>query len=57
MIRNPRPRVDGAVLMIGPTHGGRVLTVVLDPDPLDDDTWGSSYCMGREPCADQPLRA
>jgi hypothetical protein len=34
VIRNPRPRVEGSVLMIGPTHGGRVLTVVLNPEPL-----------------------
>ncbi len=39
VIRNPRPRVEGSVLMIGPTHGGRVLTVVLNPDPVDDGTW------------------
>ncbi len=39
VIRNPRPRVEGSVLMIGPTHGGRVLTVVLNPDRLDDATW------------------
>ncbi len=39
VIRNPRPRVEGSVLMIGPTHGGRVLTVVLNPDPVDHGTW------------------
>jgi hypothetical protein len=39
VIRNPRPRVEGSVLMVGPTHGGRVLTVVLNPDPVDDGTW------------------
>ena len=39
VIRNPRPRVAGSVLMIGPTHGGRVLTVVLNPDPVDDGAW------------------
>jgi len=39
VIRNPRPRVEGSVLMIGPTHGGRVLTVVLNPDPVDDGAW------------------
>jgi len=39
VIVNPRPRVEGSVLMIGPTYGGRVLTVVLDPDKLDDGTW------------------
>jgi hypothetical protein len=33
VIRNPRPRVGGSVLMIGPTHGGRLLTVVLNPEP------------------------
>lgn len=39
VIANPRPRVEGSALMIGPTFGGRVLTVVLNPDPLDDGTW------------------
>lgn len=39
VIRNPRPRVHGSVLMIGPTGGGRILTVVLNPDPLDEGAW------------------
>jgi hypothetical protein len=39
VIRNPRPRVRGSVLMIGPTHGGRILTVVLNPEPLDEGAW------------------
>jgi hypothetical protein len=39
VIRNPRPRVDGSVLMIGPTHGGRILTVVLNLEPLDSGAW------------------
>ncbi len=39
VIANPRPRVDGSVLMIGPTHGGRVLTVVLNPEPSDAGAW------------------
>jgi hypothetical protein len=39
VVRNPRPRVTGSVLMLGPTHGGRVLAVVLNPDPLDPGTW------------------
>lgn len=30
VIRNPRPRVEGSILMIGPTYGGRVLTIVLN---------------------------
>lgn len=25
--------------MIGPTHGGRILTVVLNPEPLDAGAW------------------
>ena len=25
--------------MIGTTHGGRVLTVVLNPEPLDPGAW------------------
>lgn len=39
VIRNPRPRVAGSVLMIGPTHGGRILTVVLTPDTTDRGAW------------------
>jgi hypothetical protein len=39
VIRNPRPRVAGSVLMIGPTHGGRILSVVLNPEPLDVGAW------------------
>ena len=39
VIANPRPRVEGSVLMIGPTHGGRVLTVVLNPEPTDTGAW------------------
>jgi hypothetical protein len=39
VIRNPRPRVEGSVLMIGPTHGGRILTVVLNPESVDAGTW------------------
>jgi hypothetical protein len=39
VIRNPRPRVEGSVLMIGPTHGGRILTVVLNPEPADVGAW------------------
>lgn len=39
VLRNPRPRVDGSVLMIGPTDGGRILTVVLNPDALDSGAW------------------
>lgn len=25
--------------MIGPTHGGRIVTVVLNPEPLDSGAW------------------
>lgn len=39
VIRNPRPRVEGSVLMIGRTHGGRVLTVVLNPESADVGLW------------------
>jgi hypothetical protein len=39
VMSNPRPRVAGSVLMIGPTHGGRILTVVLNPEPLDAGAW------------------
>lgn len=30
---------DGSVLMIGPTHDGRLLTAVLNPDVLDSGAW------------------
>ena len=39
VIANPRPRVEGSVLMIGPTHGGRILTVVLNPERVDLGAW------------------
>jgi len=39
VIPNPRPRVSGSVLMIGPTHGGRMLTAVLNPEPADSGVW------------------
>jgi hypothetical protein len=39
VICNPRPRVEGSVLMIGPTHGGRILTMVLNPEPTDAASW------------------
>lgn len=39
VVRNPRPRVAGSVLMIGPTHGGRLLVVVLNPDVNDPSAW------------------
>jgi hypothetical protein len=39
VIANPRPRVAGSVLMIGPSHGGRILTVVLNPEPRDTGAW------------------
>ena len=39
VMTNPRPRVEGSVLMIGPTHGGRILTVVLNPERVDPGAW------------------
>lgn len=39
VIANPRPRVEGAVLMIGPTHGGRILAVVLNTERVDPGAW------------------
>ena len=39
VIRNPRPRLAGSVLMIGPTHGGRLLTIVMNPEPHDAGAW------------------
>lgn len=38
LVANPRPRVEGSRLMIGPTDGGRLVTVVIDPT-LDLTTW------------------
>jgi hypothetical protein len=37
--RNPHPRGAGSRLMIGRTDGGRLLTVAVEPDPLDDAVW------------------
>jgi len=37
--RNPHPRVAGSRLLIGPTDGGRLLTVVLERDGTDQATW------------------
>jgi hypothetical protein len=39
LIRNPRPRVEGSRLMIGPTYGGRIITVVINPEPADPGAW------------------
>lgn len=36
---NPHPRVVGSRLLIGPTDGGRVLTVVIQPDRADPALW------------------
>jgi len=38
VIANPRPRV-GVSVLIGPTHGGRILTVVLNPERADPGAW------------------
>ena len=54
VIANPRPRVPGSVLLIGPTNGGRVLTVVLNPDELDDDL-ACPHRMAVEQRTDSPL--
>lgn len=37
--RNPHPRTLGSRFLIGPTNGGRILTVVLEPDRTDDAIW------------------
>jgi hypothetical protein len=37
--RNPRGRMPGSRLLIGATDGGRLLTVVVEPDPTDDAVW------------------
>lgn len=36
---NPHPRVSGSRLIIGPTDGGRLLTVVVQPDARDKAAW------------------
>ena len=30
---------DGSILLVGRTHGGRILTVVLNPDQRDEGAW------------------
>ncbi len=37
--RNPRPRAAGSRFMIGPTDGGRLLTIVIVPDDCDRGIW------------------
>jgi hypothetical protein len=37
--RNPRPRAPGSRFLIGPTDGGRLLTVVVVPDAADQAIW------------------
>jgi uncharacterized DUF497 family protein len=37
--RNPRPRNLRSRLMIGPTDGGRLLTVVIVSHDFDDGIW------------------
>jgi hypothetical protein len=36
---NPHPRVPDSRLMIGPTDGGRMLTLVIQPDANDPGAW------------------
>jgi hypothetical protein len=36
---NPRPRVPGSRFLIGPTNGGRMLTVVVEPERADEAIW------------------
>jgi hypothetical protein len=36
---NPRPRVPGSRLLVGPTDGGRLLTVVIAPHKSDGGIW------------------
>ena len=38
-VRNPHPRVAGSRLLIGATDGGRLLTIVVDPDAADTAIW------------------
>jgi hypothetical protein len=37
--RNPHPRVAGSRLLIGPTDGGRMLTLVIAPETADVALW------------------
>ena len=53
VMRNPRPRLAGSVLLVGPTSGGRMLTVVLNPEAGDEGScdvrtaWESSTAQIR----------
>lgn len=38
-IENPNPRADDSRWLIGPTRGGRFLTVVVDRDSIDHGRW------------------
>jgi hypothetical protein len=37
--RNPHPRVRGSRFLVGPTDGGRLLTLVVDPHASDEGAW------------------
>jgi len=36
---NPHPRVPTSRLLIGPTDGGRLITIVVQPDRLEPSLW------------------
>lgn len=36
---NPLPRVNGSVIVIGPTDGARFLTLILQPDENSATRW------------------
>jgi hypothetical protein len=38
-VRNPHPRHRTSRLLIGPTDGGRLLTLVIEPDLADEAVW------------------
>lgn len=46
--RNPRPRMSGSRLLIGPTHGGRILTVVVEPELVDKGALARANRVGRQ---------
>jgi hypothetical protein len=48
-LRNPRPRVDGSILLIGTTDGGRLLTVVLNPVAADSSEWDVATAWDASP--------
>lgn len=53
-IRNPRPRAEGSIPMIGPTRGGGVPTVFSTLN-RSSGRLACAHGVGREPCAGPAL--